>query len=143
MLCWVTLTSFTTACYYYRYNDLLGRVQGRVITVNIGILYGNGTIVWYDAPGLIGMNLFDLTSRLANLTYIGIYGYGVLITSISGVENSDLYHWILYSWNSTQGYFEPTSAAPDQHIVTNGERFLWFCRNTTTVDNVAKELDAS
>ena len=28
MLCWAALASFTTAYYYYLYNDLLGRLQG-------------------------------------------------------------------------------------------------------------------
>lgn len=32
MLCWATLTSFTTAYFYYRYDSLLDRMRGRVIT---------------------------------------------------------------------------------------------------------------
>ena len=138
MLCWATLTWFTTAYYYHQYNDLLDRMRGSVLTVNIGVYYGNRTMAWYDTPALIGMNLFEVTSRVANLTYSGTYGTGVSTTSINGVENSHPYYWIFYCWNSTQGWFEPTYAAADQHIVKEGESFLWFYENTTTVDNVAK-----
>jgi len=75
------------------------------IRASIAINYGNGTVVWYNDTALpIGINLFNATQKIANLTYYT--STDIYVTGVNGVMENPLsgQYWVYQIW--TNGTWE-------------------------------------
>lgn len=131
VLCWALIASSVAGYYYMMYSQLeesykkvVSRVEGTLITVNLGIDYGNGTRVWFNGTDiLIGMTLFDVTKKLTNLSY-SVTAQGVFVNSINGVENAYPYYWMWWSWNGSEWSLGEVGA--DSYTLKDGDILLWY-----------------
>jgi len=133
VLAWA-ITATSLAAYYFNEYDNIKRLyeslSKKLIVVNIGIDYGNGTISWFNGTLLpAGIDLLSATASIAKIEYThGIYG--AYVTSINGVEEKILspkegYSWFWFVYNATTGTFEYGLTAADRHVLSNGEIVLW------------------
>ncbi len=127
--CWALIASFLAGYYWFQYTDILNRISGVVIHVNVGIDYGNGTRTWHNnTKALTGASLFDVTKQVADVTYqVGVFG--TEITSINGVSKQDSFGWTYWIWNSTSQSWSIVWENADVYKVTNGETFMWYYQN--------------
>ncbi|MEM1574639.1 MAG: DUF4430 domain-containing protein [Nitrososphaerota archaeon] len=123
------IASSLSIYYYYQYSELLKKIQGTTIHVNLGINDGK-TIKWFNGTAIkLGSSLLDLTMLVANVNYTIYPGMGAFVNSINGVENSHPYYWMWWMW-TPYGWMEGPVAA-DRYIVGDGETLYWYYENTS------------
>lgn len=142
VLCWALSTSFIGGYYWLQYTDLMNRVGGVPISLDIGINYGNSTganentaishtTVWSNnTKALTGMTLFEVTKNVANVTYETAAGYGVYIKSINNVAAAGDYGWVWWLWNGQKWTLGPISSGA--YAVSQGEIFMWYYESGQT-----------
>lgn len=119
--------------YYYQTNQnqqkvidsLESIVDSTTMRVNIGIKYGNGTMVWYNGTYVpLGVSAFNATEKVVTLNY-SVFSWGIYVTGINGVmENvASQESWFFYSW--INGTKTSASVGVTQYILTNGETITW------------------
>ncbi len=109
---------------------MMSRVEGTLITVNLGIDYGNNTRVWLNNTDvLIGMTLFDVTKQLTDLNYT-VSQYGVFVNSINGVENAYPYYWMWWIWDGAEWILGEVGA--DSYTLKDGDTILWYYQDVST-----------
>ncbi len=133
LLVWAIIGT-TLAVYYYNeystYRRLYSSLSGKVIMVNIGIDYGNGTKQWFNGTVLPARStvLSALTS-VSRVEYT--YGqFGAYVVSINGhrekiLSKKEGYSWMWYLYNATSGKLEYGPVAADKYILSNGQIILW------------------
>ncbi|MEM2928286.1 MAG: DUF4430 domain-containing protein [Nitrososphaerota archaeon] len=123
------IASSLSIYYYYQYSELLKKIQGTTIHVNLGINDGK-TTKWFNGTAIkSGSSLLDLTMLVANVNYTIYPGMGAFVNSINGVENSHPYYWMWWMWTS-YGWMEGPIAA-DRYIVGDGETLFWYYEDTS------------
>ena len=129
LACWALVASFAAGYYWIQYTDVVNRIGGVLIYVNVGIDYGNDTRTFHnDTKALTGNTLFDLTRQVSNVTYqVGAYGTEVI--SINGVSKKDSFGWTYWIWNSTSQSWSIVWENADAYRITNGETFMWYYQN--------------
>jgi hypothetical protein len=131
ILCWAIAATFSTAYYYYQYNDLVERTKGNPIQVNICLNYGNGTVKWYNSTETtMGMTLLNATLEVAKVNYTLWSGMGAFVKSIDYKQNSHPFYWMWWTWTSYSGWMEGPVAC-DKYAVADGETLYWYYENTT------------
>ncbi len=125
-VCWALVASLVAGYYWLQYNDVVYRIGGVLIYVDIGIDYGNGTRTFCnDTKVLTGATLFDVTKQISNMTYqVGAYGTEVI--SINDVYKQDNFGWTYWIWNSTSVSWSIVWENADAYRVANGETFMWY-----------------
>lgn len=133
VLAWAIVAT-TLAAYYYNeystYRRLYESLTGKVVVVNIGIDYGNGTRTWYNGTTLpAGSTVLAALTTVSRVEYT--YGqYGAYITSINGVRErivskKEGFSWLWYIYNATTGKLEYGPVAADKYVLSNGDTVLW------------------
>jgi hypothetical protein len=131
-LIWAVGTS-AGLVYYYQMSQnqqkvidsLESIVDSTTMQVNIGIKYGNGTMVWYnDTYVPLGVNAFNATLKVATLNYT-VYAWGIYVNGVNGVmENiSAQESWFYYNW--VNGTKTSPTVGVTEYILTNGETLTW------------------
>ncbi|MDH7563821.1 MAG: hypothetical protein QHH24_02915 [Candidatus Bathyarchaeota archaeon] len=129
LACWALIASFLAAYYTIRYLDLHERIGGVLMSVNIGIDYGNGSRTWLNqTKAFSGQTLFDVTKQVANVTY-NTGAYGTEILSINAVSKQGSFGWTYWVWNSTANAWLIVWENVDSYVVANGETFMWYYQN--------------
>jgi len=132
IFCWASATSFTAGYYYYHYNDLLAKVSGITIHVNLGINYGDNTPTqWFNGTeAKMGMTLLNVTMLVANVNYTPYAGLGAFLESINNKNNSYPHYWMWWMWTSWGGWIEGPIAC-DKYVVGDGETLFWYYEDTS------------
>lgn len=105
--------------------------ETEVIRVNLGINYGNGTLVWYNSTELnLRTNLLDATKRVAEVNCTIYAGMGCFVESINGVKNEHPRYWIWWYWDRSMGWTLGPVAA-DKYLLSDGETVMWFYEDTS------------
>ena len=127
--CWALAASFLAGYYWLQYKDVVDRISGVLISVNIGIDYGNGTRASHNnTEAVTGETLFDVTKQVSNVTYqVGVWGTEVV--SIDNVSKQGSFGWTYWIWNSTSRSWSIVWENADNYMVTNEETFMWYYQN--------------
>jgi len=105
-------------------------LKSKVISINIGIDYGNGTIHWYNNTVIPrGTNVLSALILVSKVEYTYAQ-YGAYITSINGIKEKIIskkegYSWMWYLYNPETGKLEYGPVAADQYILSNNQTILW------------------
>ena len=133
LVVWGALASLTAGYYYYQYGSLFSKTR-KIIDIDVGVNYGNGTITWFNHTKAKTIDtLLEVTMRLATINYTGSTGKGVFVTAINGVANPHLsskYYWIWWM-RTTEGWITGSEGS-DQYFVNEGEAYYWFYEDTST-----------
>jgi len=131
-LCWALAASSALGYYYYQYTDLVNRLGGSLVSINLGIDYGNGTRKWFN--GTTGITLYDCMKQAGWKIETKSFAIGLYVTSINGVEESaeQLRYWGWWTW--TEYGWAHGGSACDKYIVSPHETILWYYSsvNSTT-----------
>jgi hypothetical protein len=124
--CWGLVASFFAGFYWIQYTDIRDRIGGALVTVNVGVDYGNGSRFWSnETKALTGQTLFDVTKQVANVTYqVGPWGTEVL--SIDGVSKQGSFGWTYWILNSTSSQWSIVWENADGYLVADKETFMWY-----------------
>lgn len=123
---WALTASFLAGYYWLQYVDILGRIGGVPIYVNIGIDYNNHTRIWHNnTKALTGMTLFKVTENIAHITYDTAVGFGVYIKSINGLASNATHGWVWWKWDTMINWTR-IDISSDAYVVANNETFLWY-----------------
>lgn len=129
-LLWGLIASFLASYYWLQYNDVINRIGGVSIYVNVGIDYGNHTRTWFnDTKALTGMTLFKVTKSTLNITYDTVAGFGVYIESINGLAWNATHGWVWWKWDTGMLNWTRIDISPDAYAVADNETFLWYYEN--------------
>jgi len=107
------------------------KLLGNLVLVNLGIDYGNGTVVWYNNTLLPrGATPLSALVAVATVEYKVYSGMGVYVTSVNGVEEkilskSEGYSWLWYIFDREKGQLVPGSVAADRYKLASGDVILW------------------
>lgn len=128
-LCWALLAMLAAGFYYYQYEDLRGRIVGKLEYVDIGIDYGNTTRTWYNhTEALSGATLFDVTKHVANINY-SVAMWSTEITTINNVAKQGSYGWTYWMWNKTSSSWSIIWEGVDKYVIVGSEIFMWYYTN--------------
>lgn len=107
------------------------RGSERLIRVDIGIKYKNGTVEWHNSTSLrSGATLLEATAEVAEVSYTEHPGMGCFVDSINGVRNEHPYYWIWWYWDRGSGWMLGPVAA-DKYALSDGEIVIWFYEDTS------------
>lgn len=126
----LVIAASVAAFYYYQYTDLLTRVAGTPITVNVGLNYADGRPTqWFNGTQTrLGASLYDVMQQLGwQLEVKSFAGTpGVFIDAINGIRNQEdtSTYWIYWYWTAF-GWSEGPLAA-DKYLVSQDETFIWY-----------------
>ncbi len=124
-LCWAIIASSALGYYYYQYTDLVDRVGGVPVPVNLGVDYANGTRQWFN--GTKGESLYKCMIQAGwdvKVTSFGIMGY--YVSSINGVEESTAESKSWSWWSLTDYGWAHGGSACDKYIASTGEIIIWY-----------------
>lgn len=124
---WGVIASFFAGYYWLQYTDVINRIGGVSIYVNVGIDYNNNTRTWYnDTKALTGMTLFKVTRSIADVTYDTSVGFGVYINSLNGLGYNATHGWVWWKWDTNLPGWTRIDISCDAYAVADNETFLWY-----------------
>jgi hypothetical protein len=124
---WGVIASIFAGYYWFQYTDVLNRIGGVPIYVDIGIDYANGTRVWHnDTKALTGMTVFKVTRNIANVTYDTSVGFGVYVESINDLSYNATHGWVWWKWDDFMHGWTRVDISCDSYAVADNETFLWY-----------------
>jgi len=111
-----------TVHYYTQYSTISSKYREALVTVDLYINYGNGTVEFHRVSLLNATAFNALLEAGAEVEYKVYPGMGVLVTSINGVRNNETIanHWWLYYVN---GALAPL--ASDKYYLSPGDVVTW------------------
>jgi len=102
-----------------------------ILTVNLAIDYGNGTIIWYNGTIVPnGSTLLSLTVLLAKVEY-KLYPMGAYITSINDVSEKIItpgkegYSWLWYIYDEEKNTWVAGLTSADSYLLRDGDTVMW------------------
>ena len=102
LLIWALSASFLTITLFYEVSRLRSIYKGEVITVDVGINYGNSTIVWYnDTRILAGSSAYQALLIVAENVNASVGAMGVFVHGINSVNEYDSVYWFYAVYNKT------------------------------------------
>jgi hypothetical protein len=123
LACLALIASFIAGYYWFQYTDILNRLGGVPIYLNVGVDYGNQTRAWYnETKALTGMTLFRVTKDMANVTY----GTGAYIQSINGLSYNATHGWVWWKWDTFSPNWTLINIGADSYSVADNETFMWY-----------------
>jgi hypothetical protein len=130
-LCWAIATTFAAGYFSFQYNDLLNRMKGKPIHVNIELNYGNGTIQWHNnTEAVMGDTLLSATLLVSDANYTMWPGLGALVNGLDRVSNAHPFYWMWWMWTSYSGWVEGPVGC-HKYVITDNETLCWFYEDTT------------
>lgn len=133
LLAWAIIAS-GFAAYLYLENERLSAslrsYASRTVLVNIGIDYGNGTIVWFNSTPLpSGSSALTALVAVAKVEY-KTSQMGAYVTSVNGVSEKLLsqnegYSWLWYRYDPGKSQLVMGQVAADKYILANGDVIVW------------------
>lgn len=124
--CLALTTSLLAGYYWLRYTDIVTRIEGILIHVNIGVDYGNETRLFRnDTETLTGATLFDVTKQTFSVSY-NVSALGTEVISINNVRKQGAFGWTYWIWNPTGRSWSIVWENADGYMVSNRETFLWY-----------------
>ncbi|MEM0087480.1 MAG: DUF4430 domain-containing protein [Thermofilum sp.] len=136
LLVWAVAAT-SAAAYLYLENARLEReleasrtLLGNAVVVNLGIDYGNGTVVWYNGTLLPrGATVFSALLSVASVEY-QVSPMGVYVTSVNGVAERILsknegYSWLWYYFDASKGQLVMGPVAADKYKLSSGDVIVW------------------
>jgi hypothetical protein len=127
LLCWAVVASLASGYYWLQYTDIVNRISGVLISVNVGVDFGNETRQWFnDTKALTGMTFFGVSRNLLNVTYGTSSGYGAYVDSIYGLAAQGMTGWVWWKWNEQTLNWTNAGISCDSYVVAPDEVFLWY-----------------
>ncbi len=127
LLCWASVASLASGYYWLQYTDTVNRIGGVLISVNVGVDFGNGTRQWYnDTKALTGMTLFSASKTVLRVTYELYSGYGVYVKSILGLAAEGMTGWSWWRWNLQALNWTSGDISSDSYLVAPNEIYMWY-----------------
>lgn len=130
LLVWaVVSTGFAVRFYFESTLCQSGQKEG-LISVSIGIDYGNGTISWHNDTVIPkGSNLLSATVLVAKVEY-KTSSFGAYVTSINGlaekiVSKNEGYSWMWYIYDREKGELVLGKVAADKYQLRDGDIVVW------------------
>ncbi len=133
VLAWAIIAT-SLASYLYLENNRLSReisyLGGRVVIVNVGIDYGNGTIVWFNNTALPrGSTALTALVSVARVEY-KLYPMGAYVTSVNSVQEKIIsknegYSWLWYRYDQAKKTLVLGEVAADKYILASGDTIVW------------------
>ncbi len=139
LLTWALTATFLAIFFAYLYLGAESKFSQTIIYVNVGINYGNGTLMWYNnTRALNKMSAYEVLLLVANVSAnVGVYG--VYIFEINGVIENENCSWMYaaYDRNDVQAMAIVDSwvypaISSDKFIVRNGDIIVWVFFNWGT-----------
>jgi len=133
LLIWAIVAT-SVASYLYLENSYLrrevGSLGGKVILVNVGIDYGNGTLVWFNnTPLPRGSTALTALVSVAQVEY-KLSPMGAYVTSVNSVQEkivsqSEGYSWMWYRFDEAKRALVVGEVAADRYKLASGETIVW------------------
>ncbi|QOJ78589.1 DUF4430 domain-containing protein [Infirmifilum lucidum] len=133
VLAWAIIAT-TLASYLYLENNRLSReisyLGGRVVIVNVGIDYGNGTIAWFNSTALPrGSTALTALVSVAQVEY-KLGSWGAYVTSVNSVQEKIIsknegYSWMWYRYDQAKKALVLGEVAADKYKLASGETIVW------------------
>ena len=98
-----------------------------VIKVSLNIDYGNSTVEWHNVSTSTGETLFDLTRKVANITYSfwpTMEPGHMLVDSINARK---LGYWMWSYWNADKKKWIPGPVGCDAWMLNDNGVYKWEC----------------
>ncbi len=141
IFCWALVASSALGYYFSQYTDLVSRIGGLPVSVNLCVDYDNGTRQWFN--GTIGATLYDTMIQAGwDVETTSFDIAGLYVSAINNVREStdDSRYWGWWSWTE-YGWYHGGSAC-DKYIVGPDESVIWYYSyyyydNTTRVWKMA------
>lgn len=129
LACWSLTMTLLAGYYWFKFSDVQNRIGEGLISVSLGVDYGNGTREWYNnTSAFAGETLFDVTKQVANVTYT-VSSFGTMITGINNATAQGSYGWTYWVLNSTTQSWSMVFESVDAHMVANEETYMWYYTN--------------
>lgn len=134
LLMWSSVATITTIYYYRQYAETrrtFDELKSLVIYVNVLLDYGNGTQNWHNKTmARAGSTAFDALLTVTTNVEYKMYSFGVLVTSINGVQNvvetpSTGHAWLWYYRNATATEWTFPLTAANAHILKPDDSIAW------------------
>jgi hypothetical protein len=133
---WSIMATLIAAYYYTQYIETRKTVEefrSLVIKVNVLLDYGNGTQNWHNETAVGGSTVFEALLTSTKKVQYQTFSYGVLVSSIDGVENSGTassgYAWFWYWWNATASRWTNLEEGADACILKPNDSIAWRYEN--------------
>lgn len=133
LLAWAIVAT-STASYLYMENTRLSRelssLGGRVITVNIGIDYGNGTVIWFNSTSLPrGATALTALVSVAQVEY-KLSPMGAYVTAVNNVQErliskNEGYSWLWYRFDPVKKGLVMGEVSADKYKLADGDIIVW------------------
>lgn len=134
LVVWSLVATMAAIYYYSQYTETrrtFDELKALTIYTNVLLDYGNGTQSWHNKTlTRAGATTFDaLLATTTNVEY-KMYSFGVLVTSIDGVQNvvespSSGRAWLWYYWNATSSEWAFGPIAADAYILKPDDTIAW------------------
>ncbi|MEM1509850.1 MAG: hypothetical protein QXY49_06430 [Thermofilaceae archaeon] len=104
----------------------------RIVIVNIGIDYGNGTVKWFNVTPLSkGATVLKALLAVASRVEYTYGPWGAYVTSVNGVKeeiiaSNEGYSWLWYIYDKEKGVWIPGPVASDQYELPDGSSVKWI-----------------
>lgn len=133
---WALAATFTAAYFYSIILSMRPLTSSEVIYVDIGINYGNGTLVWInDTKVLNGSSVFQALLLVADEVNVTSGAYGIYVHGINGVNEYDSVAWLyaIYgrevpTWQKVDNWRYP-SVSSDKLTLKNNDVIVWVFLN--------------
>ncbi len=100
LLIWAISATILAFTYYQKYIETEKLHRGQIIYVDIGINYGNGTLIWFNSTRLLaGASAYQALLLVANNVNASEGVYGVYIHGINNVNEYDDVYWFYAIYN--------------------------------------------
>ncbi len=137
LLAWAISATVIATTYYSQYSYYYNN-YGKVIYIDVGINYGNGTLVWYNSVKVLSyMTVYDALLLVADHVSASHGAYGVYVTEINGIMETANDSWLyainrndssVKAWYSVNGWYYPGVAADQLHL-KDGDKVVWVYLN--------------
>ncbi len=107
-------------------------LRARVVIVNVGIDYGNGTVRWFNSTPLPkGATVLKALLLVANRVEYTYGSWGAYVASIDGVAEKKIapnegYSWLWYIYDREKGAWILGPVASDQYELPDGSTVKWI-----------------
>ncbi|MHA1616939.1 MAG: hypothetical protein ACTSX9_06530 [Candidatus Njordarchaeales archaeon] len=142
LLFWALSATFFAFYFYDMATRLQRTYSHEIIYVDIGINYGNGTLIWCNNTKVLrGTSAFEALLIVADSVNATIGAYGVYVRGINGVNEYDSVAWLyaIYNrevpvWQRVGKWIYPSISA-DQLILKENDVVVWVFLNWALYGN--------